>query len=158
MCVCVCARAQGCSILDKNSLKRETHSNSVNLLCICILLSCSSLSSSPLITSVNLSLLNPSYNPPPFFFFFYSLPGVPDTFISISHTLIFFLFLFCFSSYCGETFACLWLCFFFNHQKEMNHASMMLIPVCVVRHQILVCEEGVASLRSGFGLFLHVTG
>ena len=69
VCVCVCARAQGCSILDKNSLKRETHSNSVNLLCICILLSCSSLSSSPLITSVNLSLLNPSYNPPPFLFF-----------------------------------------------------------------------------------------
>ena len=24
----------------------------------------------------------------------------------------------------------------------MNHASMMLIPVCVVRHQILVCGGG----------------
>lgn len=53
---------EGCSIFDKNS-ERETYSSSVNLLCICILLSCSWLLSSPLITSGNLSLLNSFYTP-----------------------------------------------------------------------------------------------
>ena len=160
VCVCVCVCARRDAVYWIRTLWKGKRTPTV-LICSVSVFCCHAPRSHPLLSLPLLICLystHPTTPPPPLFFFF-TLCQASQTLSFPFHTHWFLSFFFiAFHHISGRHLPVSGFVFFFNHQKEMNHASMMLIPVCVVRHQILVCEEGVASLRSGFGLFLHVTG
>lgn len=112
VCTCVCAcvnaqRAEGCSTLDKNSLKGKR--TPTVLICSVSVFYCHALRSHPLLSLPLLICLCSAHPTPPSSSFF-SLADISDTFISISHTVIFFFFydfFYRFSSCFEETVVCL---------------------------------------------------
>lgn len=141
--MCVSAQCtEGCGILDKNSLKGKR--TPTVLICSVSVFYCHALRSHPLLSLPLLICLYSTHptSPPPLSASFFSLSGIPDTFISISHTVIFIFSLYHLPSYFGKTFVCLWLFFTrCGHQSEREESYFhdgRYILVVIVRHQTLV--------------------
>lgn len=127
-------------ILNKSSLKGK-HTPTV-LICSVSVFHCHALLSHRLFSLPRLICCYSTHPSPPSSLPLFSLSlNIPDALISISHAVIFislslFFFKNLFSSYFGEAFVCLWLCCSIaaNHQKDMTHASTMLLRLhCVIR-------------------------
>lgn len=148
VCISVCVCTEGCSILDKNSLKGKR--TPTVLICSVSVFYCHALRSHPLLSLPLLICLYSTHHHHHLLFLsplLFSLPGIPDTFISISHTVIFIFFSLSLSIIflSRHLFVCLCLFIFFYYGGEPSRKGESYwrdghcLLVLVVRHQTLVC-------------------